>query len=181
MAVDDERVKAFYKFVHKHPEEPNLKEAYEIIVSLRKSQAAYKIWNGKQREKITNISDDNQQLEQQVVTISKVNDFLRFELTTINQEMEALTHEKQKMIAERERVNAELRAIQTQVELTAIKVKESNSVYGKFTIVWQFLQSVFFSDNPQDFGTIDNVLPSYDDQDQMKTDPASIGRDLLDK
>jgi hypothetical protein len=43
------------------------------------------------------------------------------------------------------------------------------------------IQSLFFSDDPQDFGNIDNTLPDYIDKDQMKTDPASIGRNLLDK
>ncbi len=188
MPVDDERVKAFYKIAHEHPEDTNLKEAYDIIVSLRKGQAQYKRWNTKQREdkkelkqEIIHLSENKQELEQQIVTISKVNDSLRFELTTINKEMEQLTDEKQKMIAERDKINTELKAIQTEVELTAIKVKETHSLYGKFTILWQFFQSVFFSDNPRDFGTINNSLPEYQDQPQMNTDQASIGRNLLDK
>lgn len=195
MAVDEDRVKAFYKLTNKNPEDPNLKEAYEIIVSLRKWQGQYQRWNDEYRknkkelkEEIIHLSEENQQLEQQVVTIAQVNNSLQFKLTKIKQEkeelnyeMEKLTYEKQRILTERDRIKNELRKIETEVEMIAIKVKQTNSLYGKFTIVWQFLQSVFFSNDPKDFGTIDNTLPGYEDKPQMKTDPGSIGRDLLDK
>ncbi|ACK67461.1 conserved hypothetical protein [Rippkaea orientalis PCC 8801] len=174
MSVTDERVQTLYQLAKKHPEDDTLQEAVTIIKSLRLSQGQYKQWNDKYRS-------NQKDLKEQIVTISQTNESLQLELAAINQEMEKLTHEKTRILAERDRIKSELRSIEREAELAAIQVQETNSLYGKFTIVWQFLQSVFFSDHPRDFGRIDNALPEFSDQPQMRTDQASIGRDLLDQ
>ncbi len=94
--------------------------------------------------------------------------------------MVQLTEEQQKMMIQRDRVVRELKQIETEVKLTTIKVKETKSLYGKFSIVWTLLQALFFSDDPQDFGKIDNTPEPDPDKPQMGTSPADIGRSLSD-
>ncbi len=64
-------------------------------------------------------------------------------------------------------------------KLANYKVKETKSLYGKFSIVWTLLQALFFSDDPQDFGKIDNTLEPDPDKPQMGTSPSDHGKSLL--
>ncbi|MGB5594420.1 MAG: hypothetical protein WBM32_02910 [Crocosphaera sp.] len=184
----DNRVKSVYKLAKIHPDNEQLQEAVEVVKTLRRSQGQLAYWSEQHKidkkelkREIVLLSKENQELEVQITLKSQNLDSLQSELTQLNQQMVQLTQDKQRMIAQRDKVVAELKHIETEVELASIQVKETNSLYGKFSIVWTLIQSLFFSDDPQDFGNIDNTLPDYIDKDQMKTDPASIGRNLLDK
>jgi chromosome segregation ATPase len=133
------------------------------------------------KAEINLISEDNQELKVQIHLKSQDIDSLNSELTQLNQKMGQLAQDKQRMIAERNKVIAELKHIETEIELASIKVKDTNSLYGKFSIIWTLIQSLFFSEDPQDFGKIDNSLPDYNDKPQMGTTPSDIGKNLLDK
>ena len=184
----DIRVKSMYKLAKACPEDQNLQEAIEVIKTLRRSQSQSvrrreesKIEKQRLKSEIVQLSQENLKLGEEVTSLSHNINSLQSELTTLNSEMVQLTQDKQRIIAQRDRVIAELKNIETEVEIATQKVQEANSWYGKFTIIWTLIQSLFFSDEPETIGTIDKTLPDYPDQPQMNTDPASIGRDLLDK
>ncbi|MEA5511598.1 hypothetical protein VB715_17630 [Crocosphaera sp. UHCC 0190] len=188
MAVDEDRIKNVYKLARSYPDDPNLQESVEIIKSLRRSQGALQGWNERYRfdntqlkGEIVYLSDENSQLQTEVNDLSLNLDSLKSELANLNQEMLNLTQEKARIYAERARVIAELKKIETEVEIATIKAKETKSLYGKFTIIWTLMQSLFFSDDPQDFGKIDNTVAYDPEKPQMAIDPVAIGKDLLDK
>lgn len=198
----DTRVKLVYKLAKAEPDNKNLCEAVEVIKTLRRSQGQLAYWSQqhivdkkqlkgeiiklgqdkiKLKEQVNLFSQEKEQLAGQVTLLSQNIEVLKSDLVARNQEMNQLTQEKQRIIAQRDKVIAELKNIETEVEIATKKVQETTSLYGKFTIIWTLVQSLFFSNEPQEMGKIDNRLPNYADQDQMKTDQASINRNLLDK
>ena len=189
MTVDIEtRVKSVYKLAKTYPDNEQLQEAVEVVKTLRRSQGQLAHWSEqhkidkkKLKAEIITLSKENQELEVQIKIKYDTIESLKSELTEINQQMTQLTEDKQRMIVQRDRVVAELKQIETEVELATIKVKQTNDLFEKFSIIWTLIQSLFFRDDPQDYGTIDNTLPDFDDKEQMKTDPSSINRSLLDR
>lgn len=184
----DTRVKSIYKLAKAYPDNEQLQEAVGIVKTLRRSQGQLAYWSKqhkidkkKLKAEIITLSKENQELEVQIKLKSENIAVLKSELQQINEQMTQLTEDKQRAIAQRDRVIAELKHIETEVELASIKVKETKSIYGKFSIIWTLIQSLFFSDNPPDIGEIDNTLPYDPNKPQMGTSPADIGRDLLDK
>lgn len=170
----DERVKDFYELAKKHPDDANLQEALALVKSLRHSQGSLKGWNERYRL-------DNGALKTEITQFSQDNAFLKKELATLNQEMLQLTHEKEKIVAQRQKAIAELKHIQTEVEVAAANVKQTKSLFGKFSILWVLIKSLFLDDDFGGYGKIDDSLPPDPDKPQMNTDTASVNRSLLDK
>ncbi|MGK7941137.1 MAG: hypothetical protein AB4062_13495 [Crocosphaera sp.] len=182
------RVNAVYKLAKNYPENKQLQEAVEVVKTLRRSQGQLvrrreeqKIEKKSLKAEIVKISKENQELKVEINLKYESIEALKSELTDLNQQMVKLTQDKQTITAQRDKVIAELKNIETEVELATIKVKETKSLYGKFSIVWMLIQSLFFSDNPQDFGKIDNTLPYDPNKPQMGTSQSDIGRHSLDK
>jgi predicted RNase H-like nuclease (RuvC/YqgF family) len=173
MNIDD-RVDSLYKLAKKYPDNQELQEAVSVIKSLRGSQGQYKRWNQQYR-------DDNNNLKDQVLEISTNNLDLQKELESLNAEMLNLTQEKTKIIAQREQAIAELKHIEMEVKVAAHNVRSTKSVYGKLTILWTLVKSLFLDDNWEDFGSIDNSLPPDPDKPQMGSGQSNINKSLLDK
>lgn len=189
MTVDiDTRVKSVYKLAKSYPDNEQLQEAVGVVKTLRRSQGQLAFWSEqhkidkkKLRAEIITLCKENQELEVQIkLKLEDINS-LKSELAQINQQMTQLTQEKQKVIAQRDKVIADLRHIETEVELARMKVQQTQSIYGKLGILWTLIQSLFFSDDPQGFGKIDNSVESDPDKPWMGTSSADIGRNLLDK
>lgn len=190
----EELIKRLYEMAKESPEDENLQEVVKLIKFMRRSRGSLQSWNQRYRSDITNLQDE---VNEQMLT----NENLQQQLAEAQQEMEQLGLEKQRLTREREKIRAELRQIDQEVKVAAEKVRSTNSLYGKFSIVWQFLQSTFFSEDPQTFGKIergddddeDNLPPGAgvidpdrkpnDDGDKpwMGSSRADIQRDLLDR
>ncbi|MDJ0600129.1 MAG: hypothetical protein QNJ37_14970 [Crocosphaera sp.] len=184
----DTRVKNVYKLAKHYPDNEQLIEAVEVVKTLRRSQGQLQYWSKqhkvdkkKLKAEIVTLSRENQELEIEIRLKSENIEVFKAELTQINEQMTQLTQEKQKMVAQRDKVVAELKQIETEVEIATIKVQKTNNLFEKFSIIWTLIQSLFFSDNPQDIGKIDNTLPYDPNKPQMETNPADINRDLLDR
>lgn len=165
----EQKVKELYDLAKIYPDDENLQIAVSTLKSIRRSRGSLQSWNSRYRSQ---ISDLNSSIEIQEEEKNR----LQAELDQIKIEVQNSIAEKQKMIIERDKIKAELKNIQTEVELAAFKVKESRSWFGKFHILWTFVNSVFF-DEPPDMGLIDTSLKSDPDKPQMDTKPSSIGRD----
>ncbi|MDJ0730241.1 MAG: hypothetical protein QNJ33_09660 [Crocosphaera sp.] len=183
----DTRVKSVYKLAKAYPNNEQLQEAVGVVKTLRRSQGQlvhwseqHKIDKKKLKAEIVTLSKENQELEVQIKLKSENIEVLKYELQQINEQMTQLTQEKQRMIAQRDKVIAELKQIETEVEIATIKVKQTNNLFEKFSIIWTLVQSLFFRDNPQDFGKIDNSLPDFHDKPHMGTSPSDIGRSSSD-
>lgn len=170
----DKRVKELYQLAEMNPDNLQLQKAVALIKTLRRSQGALQSWNGRYREV-------NSELASEMAQVSQDNALLKDEIAQINQEMENLVYQKGQILAERSRVIAELNAIQTEVEIAAMKVRETRSLFGKFSILWTLVKSLFLEDDPADFGKIESTLPVDPNKPQMETDQASINRSLLDR
>lgn len=196
----EELIKHLYEMARENPDDEKLQEIVDLIKFLRRSRGSLQSWNQRYRSDITNLQDE---VNEQMLT----NEALQQDLARAQQEMQQLALEKQRLAQEREKIRAELKQIDQEVKVAAAKVRSTKSLYGKFSIVWSFLQSTFFSDNPQDFGkiepgdagsnagkggnngngnfpgagVIDPEPEDYDDKPWMKTDRASVQRDLLDR
>ncbi len=189
MTVDiDTRVKSVYKLAKHYPNNEQLQEAVGVVKTLRRSQGQLAFWSEqhkidkkKLKAEIVTLSRENQELEVQIKLKSENINTLNFELIQIDKQMVKLTQDKQKAIAERDKVIANLKHIQTEVELARMKVQQTQSIYGKLGILWTLIQSLFFSDDPQGFGKIDNSVEYDPNKPQMGTSQSDIGRDLLDK
>ncbi len=165
----EQKVKELYELAKVYPDDENLQIAVSALKSIRRSRGSLQSWNSRYRSQ---ISDLNNSIEIQEEEKNR----LQAKLDQTNLEVHNLILERQKMLVEKDKVKAELRNIQTEVELAALKVKESKSWFGKFHILWTFVNSVFF-DEPPDMGLIDTSLKSDPDKPQMDTKPSSIGRD----
>ncbi|MDJ0659589.1 MAG: hypothetical protein QNJ42_08865 [Crocosphaera sp.] len=181
----DTRVKSVYKLAKAYPDNEQLQEAVGIVKTLRRSQGQLAYWSEqhqidkkKLKAEIITLSKENQELEVQIKLKSENIEILKSELQQINEQMTQLTQDKQRMIAHRDKVLADLKQIKTEVELATINVQKTNNLFEKFSIIWTLIQSLFFSNNPQDYGKIDNTLPDFDDKPWMGTSPADIGKDL---
>ena len=181
----DTRVKSVYKLAKAYPHNEQLQEAVEVVKTLRRSQGQsvrrreeYKLHQKKLKAEIIKVSKENHELEVQIKLNSEDINSLKSELQQINRNMIQLTQEKQRMIAQRDKVVSELKQIEKEVEIATIKVKKTNNLFEKFSIIWILIQSLFFQDDPQDFGNIENTLPDFTDKPWMGTTPADIGKDL---
>jgi predicted RNase H-like nuclease (RuvC/YqgF family) len=169
----EQKVSEIYVLARQNPDNVPLQEAVELVKSLRRSRGALQSWNGRYRE----INSD---LSAEITQISQEKSQLELELTHINQEMAQLVLQKERLLAERSRVLAQLREIEVEVEVAAQKVRQTDSLFGKFTILWTLMKSLFLDDGG-DFGKIDSRLPPDPDRPQMESDRASINRSLLDR
>jgi seryl-tRNA synthetase len=175
MDVVEEKVQRLYKLAKEHPDDERLQMAKEAIESLRRSRGSLQGWNGRYREEVSQLNTEIQVKDQEKIALTQ-------ELGKVQQEVQAMIQQKQRLIAEREKVQAELRHIQTEVELAAARVKETHGWFGKFSILWTFINSVFFDDGDRpDMGKIETSVKVDPDRPQMQTDPASIGKDLLNR
>lgn len=185
----DERVESLYKLARKNPDNAELQDAVEIVKSLRRSRGSLQGWNDRYRQEKGDLT-------------SQI-DSLKLELNELNAEVSGLTRDRERMIAERERLDAEmlkltesiaertaekeraiaqLKNIDREVKMAARNVRETKSIFGKFSILWTLLRSLFLDDEEwEDFGAIDNRLPTDPDKPQMGSGPADNNRSLLDK
>jgi chromosome segregation ATPase len=163
----DERVDSLYKRAKKQPDNAELQEAVEVVKFLRRSQGSLQGWNHRYRE-------EKSELTEKIET-------LKGELDSLNAEMFTLGQEISRRTAEKERAIAELKNIEREVKMAAHNVRETKSIFGKFSIVWTLLRSLFLDEDWEDFGAIDNRLPTDRDRPQMESDRANINRSLLDK
>lgn len=170
----EQQVKQLYQQAKEESDNESLQMAVDVIKTMRRSRGSLQAWNQRYREGIDSLSEEVKIREAQNLTLQE-------ELKILSQEMEIIAYEKQRLQAEKQKVMAELREIEIQVNVAAKKVQSTHSLYGKFSIVWEFLQSVFFSDDPQDFGAINNAIEPDPDKPQMGSGVANNQRSLLDK
>jgi hypothetical protein len=163
----DERVKSLYKLADNHSDNAELQEAVEVVKSLRRSQGSLQGWNKRQREEISEKARANEELQAR--------------LNSISAEMQSLTEAIARRTAEKERAIAELKNIEREVKIAAHNVRATKSVFGKFTILWTLLRSLFLDEEWEDFGSIDNRLSTDPDKPQMGSGQADVNRSLLDK
>lgn len=175
MPVDkiEQKVHKIYDLARQNPDNIPLQEAADLVKSLRRSQGQLRSWNGKYRE----INSD---LSAKVEQVSLEKNQLESELAHINHEMIQLAQQRERLIAERSRALAQLKAIEVEVDVAAQKIRQTHSLFGKFTILWTLMKSFFLNDD-EDFGPIDSRLPPDPDKPQMESDRASINRSLLDR
>ncbi len=189
----DKLIKKLYALQREYANDKELQELVEMIKFLRRSKGHLQSWNQR-------YVDENEDLEGNIEEQTRINESLEQELTRAQGKIEQMIVEQKQLTQEREKIIIELRQIDQEVKATQARVKSATSLHGKLSIVWQFLQSTFFSDDPQDFGKIER---SVDDDDYnlppgagvidpnrkpdddgnkpwMKTDRASVQRDLLD-
>ncbi|OKH18631.1 hypothetical protein [[Limnothrix rosea] IAM M-220] len=169
----ERQVKDLYKLAKERCDDESLQLAVDVIKTMRRSRGKLKSWNQKYREGIESLHEDIQVQEEQNLALKQ-------ELNKLGNELRTLALEKQRLQIEKQRAIAELRDIEIQVKVAAQKVQSTKSLRGKFDIVWCFLQTVFFSDDPQDFGKIDNSLEVDQDKPQMGSGVADTQRSLRD-
>jgi hypothetical protein len=175
MDIVEEKVQRLYKLAKEYPEDERLQTAVEAVKSLRRSQGSLQGWNSRYRQEVGQLNTAIQLKDQEKLALEQ-------ELNRVQQEVHTMVAQKQRLVAERERVQAELRHIQTEVELAAARVKETHGWFGKFSILWSFVNSVFFDDGDRpEMGTVETAVKPDPDKPQMQTDPASLGKDLLDR
>lgn len=173
MDVVEEKVQRLYQLAKKYPDDERLQTAVAAVKSLRRSRGSLQGWNSRYRQEVGQLNTEIQLKDQEKLALEQ-------ELDKVQQEVQGMVAQKQRLIAERERVQAELRHIQTEVELAAARVKETHGWFGKFSILWTFVNSVFFDDGDRpEMGKIETSVKPDPDRPQMQTDPASIGKDLL--
>ena len=126
----DTRVKGVYKLAKAYPDNEQLQEAVEVVKTLRRSQGQsvrrreeYKLDQKKLKAEIIKVSKENQELEVQIKLKSENIEVLKSELNQIHEQMMQLTEDKQRMIAQRDKVLAELKQIETEVELATKRVQ----------------------------------------------------------
>lgn len=170
----EQQVKQLYQLAKENEQDESLQMAVDVIKSIRRSRGSLQAWNQRYREGIETLNEEIKLQESQNLALKQ-------ELAMLSQEMEIMAYEKQRLQAEKQKVLAELRNIELEVKVATQKVQSTRSLYGKFSIVWGFLQSVFFSDNPQDFGKIDNSIEPDPDKPQMGSGVADTQKSLLDK
>ena len=182
----EQQVKQLYLLAKQNPDDANLQTAAQVVEKVRRSRGSLQGWNERYRGDIKSL---NGQIEIQESEIKQ----LQFELNTVNEQVSDLIEQKRLAIIQRDRVKAELRKIEVEVSMTVAQVKESHSWYGKFMILWNFIRLVFdvppevdsngivnnseSKKNPTIVGDLDDL----NDKSSMKTDRASIQRDLLDR
>ena len=182
----EQQVKQLYLLAKQNPDDANLQTAAHVVEKVRRSRGSLQGWNERYRGDIKSL---NGQIEIQESEIKQ----LQFELNTVNEQVSDLIEQKRLAIIQRDRVKAELRKIEVEVSMTVAQVKESHSWYGKFMILWNFIRLVFdvppevdsngivnnseSKKNPTIVGDLDDLNDKY----SMKTDRASIQRDLLDR
>jgi chromosome segregation ATPase len=154
----EERVTQIYQVAKQNPEDAHLQEAVSLIKSLRRSQGALQGWNGRYKEEKGELTREIEQMNA--------------ELSLLNQQMGTLTEERAKLISE-------LKHIETEVQVAAIRVKNTKNTFGKLTILWTLVKSLFL-DDLHELGPISDRLDPEDDRPQMQTDTASNNRSLLE-
>lgn len=161
----EERVTQIYQVAKQNPEDANLQEAVSLIKSLRRSQGALQGWNGRYKEEKGELTREIEQMNA--------------ELSVLNQQMGTLAAEKQKVVTERAKLISELKHIETEVQVAAIRVKNTKNTFGKLTILWTLVKSLFL-DDLHELGPISDRLDPEDDRPQMQTDTASNNQSLLE-
>jgi predicted trehalose synthase len=175
----EEEIKRLYQLARANPEDENLRTAVQIVKTVRRSRGSLQGWNNRYREDIQSLNDQILLQEQ--------------EKARFQSELYSIIEQRQLIEAQRDKAKAELRKIETEANIAAAKIRENHSWYGKFMILWNFVRVVFdvppdidsngILDNPKNPNspTIINDLDDLRDKSGMRTDSASIQRDLLDR
>ncbi|WP_332867674.1 hypothetical protein [Pannus brasiliensis] len=184
----DERVDSLYKLARKNPDNSELQDVVEIVKFLRRSQGSLQGWNERYRQEkgdlklqIDSLNAELESLNSEVSTLTRDRERMSAEREKLNAEMLDLTESIAKRTAEKERAIAELKNVEREVKMAARNVRETRSIFGKFTILWTLLRSLFLDEEWEDFGAIDNRLPTDPDKPQMGSGQADNNRSLLDK
>ncbi|WP_041764270.1 hypothetical protein [[Leptolyngbya] sp. PCC 7376] len=177
----ERQVKELYQLAKERCDDESLQLAVDVIKTMRRSRGSLQAWNQRYREGIECLHEDIQAQED-------LNRSLQRELNQLSDEMRAMTLEKKRILQDRRKaiqqkefLTQELRQIEIEVNVTAKKVQSTKSLFGKFSIMWSFFQSTFFSDDPQDYGVIDNSFEADPEKPQLGSGISDIQRDLLDR
>ncbi len=177
----ERQVKDLYKLAKERCDDESLQLAVDVIKTMRRSRGSLQAWNQRYREGIESLHEDIQ-------TQEDLNHTLQSELNLLQEDMRAITLEKQRIMQEKLRamqqrdiLTNELKQIDLEAKVAAKKVQSTKSLFGKFSIMWSFFQSTFFSDDPEDYGVIDNSFEPDPDKPQLGSGIASLQKDLLDK
>ncbi|MGB2923667.1 MAG: hypothetical protein WBB82_00020 [Limnothrix sp.] len=168
----DQQAYQLYQLAKDHPDDENLQLAANLVKSTRRSRGSLQGWNQRYRG---NISDLGEQLHNQ----EDANIQLKAELNVLSQELRDLTQQKIRMAQERDKLTGQLREIETEVTMAVAKVKQSKTLYGKFSALWSFMNSLFL-DN-EDMGEFDYSIEPDPDKPQLGSSIADVQRSLLDK
>jgi hypothetical protein len=182
----EQQVEQLYQLAKENPDDTNLQAAVQIVKTLRRSRGSLQGWNERYRVNIESLDD---QIEIQESEISR----LQSDLDNANEQVKNVIEKTRLAIIERDKVKAELRKIEVEVNMAVAQIKENHSWYGKFMILWNFIRLVFdvppdmdgngVLKNPKDpkDPKILNDLDDLKDKPWMNTDTASIQRDSLNR
>lgn len=168
----DQQAQMLYQLAKENPTDENLQLAVNIVKSTRRSRGSLQGWNQRYRDDIVDLGERIEAHQTENLALIQ-------ELETLNQELVQLTQEKIRLVAERQKAIAELKNIDTEVKMAVAQVKQSTSWYGKFSILWSFLNSLFL-DN-EDMGEVDYVIQPDPDNPQLGSSVSDIQRSLLDR
>lgn len=168
----DQKAYRLYQLAKENPHDENLQLAVSLVKSTRRSQGSLQGWNQRYRNDISDLGEQVQEQE-------NVNLQLKEELNILSQDLRDLTQQKIQMAKEREKVNAQLREIETEVKMAVAKVKQSKTLHGKFSALWSFMNSLFL-DN-EDMGELDYSVGGDPDKPQLGSSVADVQKSLLDK
>ncbi len=90
---------------------------------------------------------DRRQFLQEKLSIEKAQETtIQQRITELSEEMRQAAIEKQRILAERDKLRGELQSIDTLLRETVKSVRATTSLPKKFTILWDFLTVVFFDE-----------------------------------
>ena len=179
----EQQVEKLYQLAKENPDDANFQAAVQIVKTLRRSRGSLQGWNDRYRVNIESLNDE---IEIQESEINR----LQSELHNANEQVKDVIEQTRLAIIQRDKVKAELRKIEVEVNMAVAQIKENHSLHGKFMIFWNFIQLVF--DVPSEIDSngildnsqapkISNDLDDLNNKAWMKTDTASIQRDSLDR
>ncbi len=177
----EEKVQELYQLAKEKPEDQAFQDAIEVIKSLRISRGTLQSWTGKYRDQIEVLETDIDTLEGELVLKGDEKIQLERQLDAANQEITTLIQNLEQITIKKDRLYAELRQMEQEAYAVAERVRKTNSIFGKFQAVWQFLQLIFFEDDPKDPGTIDLNPEADPEKPQMGSGVTNTQRSLLDK
>ena len=177
----DKQVKELYQIAKERCDDQSLQLAVDVIKTMRRSRGSLQAWNQRYREGIESLHEDIQAQEDLNHTLQSELNFLKEDMQEMTLEKQRILKEKAQLIQKRDILTSELKQIDLEAKMAASKVQSTKSLFGKFSIMWSFFQSTFFSDDPKDYGVIDSSFDPDPDKPQLSSGIASLQKDLLDK
>ena len=176
----EKSIKELYQLAKERDDE-SFQLAVDVIKTMRRSRGSLQAWNQRYREGIESLHEDIQAQEDLNHRLQSELNLLKEDMQEIALEKQRILQERQKAIQQRDFLTNELKQIDIEAKVAAEKVQSTKSLFGKFSIMWTFFQSTFFSDDPKDYGVIDNSFEPDPDKPQLGSGIANLQKDLLDK